>query len=136
MFNSYNPAFDPSGDYLYFLSDREFAPQISGIEFTYAGNRSTMIYAMALRKDVKNPFPPESDEVTINKPGEEAPTPEPPETKPPQDEKEIKRVAGKADSSKNEKPVENKKNTVTAKPEVIDFDGISGQSCTGTAFCK
>jgi tricorn protease-like protein len=29
MFNSYNPAFDPSGDYLYFLSDREFAPQIS-----------------------------------------------------------------------------------------------------------
>ncbi|HEX5152366.1 MAG TPA: S41 family peptidase [Parafilimonas sp.] len=126
MFNSYNPSFDPSGDYLYFLSDREFAPQISNIEFTYAGNRSTMIYAMALRKDVKNPFPSESDEVAITKP-EEATTPEPPGTKPPQDEKEIKHVAGKADSSKSEKAAGNKKNTVSAKPETIDFEGISSR---------
>ena len=49
------------------LSDREFAPQISSIEFNYATNRSTGIFALALRKDVKNPFPPESDEVTITK---------------------------------------------------------------------
>ena len=66
-FNSYNPAWDPQGNYLYFLSDREFAPQISNIEFNYATNRPTYIYAMALRKDVKHPFPPESDEVTIAK---------------------------------------------------------------------
>ena len=51
-----------------FLSDREFQPQISQIEFNYATNRTTYIYAMALRKDVKHPFPPESDEVTITKP--------------------------------------------------------------------
>jgi len=65
MFNAQNPTFDPSGDYLYYLSDREFAPQISNIEFNFAANRETLVYAMALRKDVKNPFPPESDEVTI-----------------------------------------------------------------------
>ena len=28
MFNAYSPAWDPQGNYLYFLSDREFAPQI------------------------------------------------------------------------------------------------------------
>ncbi|MGI9035573.1 MAG: S41 family peptidase [Pyrinomonadaceae bacterium] len=79
MFNSYNPTFDPSGDYLYYLSDREFAPQISDKEFNYAGNRSTYIYAVALRRDVKNPFPTESDEVTIAS----APTPQPDKLTPP-----------------------------------------------------
>jgi tricorn protease len=72
MFNAYGPTWDPSGNYLYYLSDREFAPQISSIEFNYALNRETNIYALALRKDVKNPFPPESDEVAIAKQGEEA----------------------------------------------------------------
>lgn len=66
MFNAYSPAWDPQGNYLYFLSDHEFAPLISSVEFNYALNRSTMIYALALRKDAKHPFPPESDEVTIS----------------------------------------------------------------------
>jgi tricorn protease len=74
FFNSYNPAWDPQGNYLYYLSDREFAPQISTIEFNYATNRPTYIYAIALRKDVKHPFPPESDEVTVAK-TDEAPKP-------------------------------------------------------------
>lgn len=72
MFNAYNPAWDPQGNYLYFLADREFQPQISQIEFNYATNRTAYIYALALRKDVKHPFPPESDEVTITKPDEAA----------------------------------------------------------------
>jgi tricorn protease len=74
-FNSYNPAWDPQGNYLYYLSDHEFAPQLSNIEFNYATNRPTYIYAMALRKDVKHPFPPESDEVTVSKSGEDGPKP-------------------------------------------------------------
>ena len=73
-YNSYNPAWDPQGNYLYFLSDREFTPQLSNIEFNYATNRPTYIYALALRKDVKHPFPPESDEVTISK-TDDAPKP-------------------------------------------------------------
>ncbi|MBC8031843.1 MAG: PD40 domain-containing protein [Pyrinomonadaceae bacterium] len=67
MFNAQSPAWDPAGNYIYYLSDREFQPQISQIEFNYATNRTSYIYAMALRKDVKHPFPPESDEVTIAK---------------------------------------------------------------------
>ena len=72
-FNVYSPAWDPAGDYLFYLSDREYAPQISTIEWNYAGNRTTGIFAMALRKDVKPPFPPKSDEVTLEeKPDEKA----------------------------------------------------------------
>jgi tricorn protease len=64
-FNEYNPAWDPDGNYLFFLSDREYQPMISGFEFNYATTRTTGIFALALRKDVKHPFPPQSDEVVV-----------------------------------------------------------------------
>src|SRR5205814_8656400 len=67
MFNAFNPVWDTTGNYLYFISNREFAPQISNVEFNYATNRDNYIYALALRKEVKHPFPPESDEVSISK---------------------------------------------------------------------
>ena len=68
LFSEWGPAWDPDGNYLYFLSSRNFAPQISMVEWNYAGNRSTGLFALALRKDVKHPFPPQSDEVTIGGP--------------------------------------------------------------------
>jgi tricorn protease len=70
-FEESTPAWDPEGQFLYFLSDREFAPQISSIEWNYAGNRTTGIFAMALRKDAKHPFPPRNDEVTPGESDEE-----------------------------------------------------------------
>ena len=111
MFNAVNPVWDPQGNYLYFISDREFAPQISQVEFNYATNRSAYIYAMALRKDVKHPFPPESDEVAVTKPKEEGtPTSEP--------KKEGDSEAPKAEA----KPA-----TPPQKTLVIDLDGISNR---------
>ncbi|MGE3843488.1 MAG: S41 family peptidase [Vicinamibacterales bacterium] len=65
-FNAESPAWSPDGQFLYFVSDREFAPQISTFEFNYATNRTTGIFALALRKDVKHPFPPQSDEVAVS----------------------------------------------------------------------
>lgn len=65
MFDAFDPVWDPDGNYLYYVSRREYAPQISDLEWNFATNRSRGIYALALRKDVKHPFPPESDEVTI-----------------------------------------------------------------------
>jgi tricorn protease len=65
MFNAGGPTWDPSGGYLYFVSNREYAPLIGNTEFNYASNRNSLIFALALRKDGKNPFPNESDEVTI-----------------------------------------------------------------------
>lgn len=60
-----SPAWDPEGNYLYYVSRREFAPQISSIEWNYAGSHDEQIFALALRKEVENPFAPESDEVVL-----------------------------------------------------------------------
>lgn len=138
MFNSYSPAWDPQGNYLYFLADREFQPQISQIEFNYATNRQTYIYAVALRRDVKHPFPPESDEVTITKP-EETPKPKgtPPgeEPKPPAKDinKELKEpnreAAPTPEADKPASPAQSgePKSDAAAKAPAtmtVDFDGI------------
>jgi tricorn protease len=66
LFNELAPAWDPAGDYLYFLADRSFAPQIGSFEFNYVVDRESGVYALALRDDVPPLFPPESDEVTID----------------------------------------------------------------------
>src|SRR5947207_1064023 len=109
MFNAGSPVWDPQGNYLYFASQREFAPQISNIEFNYATNRDVYLYAMALRKDVKHPFPAESDEVAVTKPKDEGA---------PAEKKE----------GEGEKPAEAKPATPPApKAMTIDFDGISGR---------
>jgi tricorn protease len=99
-FNSYRPAWDPQGNYLYFLSDRDYAPQISNIEFNYALNREVGIFALALRKDVKHPFPAESDEVTVTK-----------------DDAEAKKEAAKDKEKEKEKEKEPER-------DLIDFDGL------------
>ncbi len=65
MWNDFFPVFDPNGDYLYFLSDRQFQPQIGSFEYNYAADRETYIYALALCEDTAHPFPPRSDEVEI-----------------------------------------------------------------------
>jgi tricorn protease len=133
MFNAYSPAWDPQGNYLYFLSDREFAPQISGIEFNYASNRDTYIYALALRKDVKHPFPPESDEVSLAKPDDTAkPKGTPPGIEPKEPAKDINRELNKEPAQETEKPAPaaspDPKADAAAKPPAsmtIDFDGIA-----------
>ena len=63
LWNEYSPSFDPDGDYLFFVSDRMFQPQIGSFEWNYVVDRETFVYAMALRHDVGHPFPPRSDEV-------------------------------------------------------------------------
>lgn len=65
IFNEYQPSFDPKGDYLYYLADHMFQPLVSSVEFDFATDRETGIYGLALRKDVKNPFAPKSDEVAV-----------------------------------------------------------------------
>src|SRR5882724_10335925 len=108
MFNAGSPVWDPQGNYLYFASQREFAPQISNIEFNYATNKDVYLYAMALRKDVKHPFPAESDEVAVAKPKDES--------------------AAEKKDGEGEKPAEAKPAAPpAAKAMTIDFDGISSR---------
>lgn len=128
MFNSFGPAWDPQGNYLYFISDREFAPQISQIEFNFATNRDAYIYALALRKDVKHPFPPESDEVTVTR--SDADKPKAPEGQPAPTPTEAKPDAPRPEETKpaaTEAKPDTKPDAGAAKPPAtmtIDFDGI------------
>ena len=86
------------------MSDREFAPQLGSLEWNFIGNRSTGIYALALRKDVKNPFPPESDEV-----------------KPP----DARKADGKAENDKDKGKGEDAGPPKVKEPIAIDFDGLA-----------
>ncbi|MBO9661955.1 S41 family peptidase [Dokdonella sp.] len=63
-FDSFSPSFSPDGQYLYFLGNREWAPQLSNIEWNFAANRDTGLYALALRKGIANPFAPRNDSAT------------------------------------------------------------------------
>lgn len=99
-FNAYNPAWGTNGDYLYYLSDRSFAPQISTIEWNFALSREVGLFAMALRKDVEHPFPPKSDEVKVEEQKEE-------------------------DSDKEEKDKKEEKKDEIIK---IDFDGLADRA--------
>ncbi len=108
MFDESAPAWDPGGNYLFYLSSREFAPQVGGIEFNFVANRSTGIYALALRKDVKNPFPPESDEVNT------------PDRKKADEQKDEDK-----DKDKDKGKVGDTGQPKEIKPIVIDFDGLA-----------
>ena len=125
LFNLGDPAWDPDGNYLYYIADHDFQPALSQIEFDYATDRGAGIFALALRKDVKNPFPPESDEVTISKEGEKTAD------------------KGKPEEKKDEKPekAEEKKKEYMR----IDFEGlgdrvtrvpIEGDNYNGLAVTK
>ncbi len=105
LFVASNAAWDPSGDYLYFLSAREFAPQISQSEFNYATDRMAQIYSLPLRKDVKHPFPFQDDEITLEPEATPSPSSSPSPTPTPT-------------SSPSPTP------TPSQKAESIDFDGI------------
>ncbi len=99
-FGEDSPSWDPDGEYLFYTSRREFHPQIGQAEFNYAVNRATLVYALALREDVAHPFPPRSDEVTV------------------EDSDEDK----EADDEKAEGETEDE-----VEPIAIDFDGLAGR---------
>ena len=72
VFNEYAPSWSPDAEQLYYLSERQFAPQISQVEWNFAGARMTGLFALTLKKDGKSPFPPQSDEVTFGDKKDEA----------------------------------------------------------------
>ena len=107
VFDAGDPAWDPDGNYLYYIAAHDFQPEISQIEFNFATDRGFGIFALALRKDVKNPFPPESDEVTIAKEGE--------------------KPAG-TDKAKSEKKKDEKKDEKPKEYIRIDFERLADRA--------
>jgi tricorn protease len=113
-FDATTPAWSPDGSYLFYLSNRSYAPIISNLEWNYAGDRRGGIFGMALRKDVKPLLPPESDEVKLAKDNGDGDDAEKDEA----DEKDGKKK-GKDGDTAAAKPA--------TKPVVIDFEGLAGR---------
>jgi tricorn protease len=65
QFHASNPAWDPKGEYLYYVSARSYLPQFDTFDLNFAEDRNFGIFALALRKDVANPFAPEEDTVSL-----------------------------------------------------------------------
>ena len=61
------PVFDPEGEYLYFLSRRDFNAAIGRMDFNFTYNEMTRIYVTTLQAETPSPLAPESDEVEIEK---------------------------------------------------------------------
>lgn len=112
FWGEHGPVWDPEGKYLWFMSERDYVPQISQIEWNFAANRMTGIFALALRKDVANPFAPLSDEV--NKDDAKA-----------DEGGAAKEPAGDAKDKNKSKAPEKDKEANPKEPIKIDFDGLA-----------
>src|SRR5579884_2427381 len=102
LFAESTPAFSPDGKFLYFLGAREWAPQLSAVEWNFAANRTTGIYALTLRKNGPSPFPVQNDEPKAGKDDDE----------------------GKDEAAEKKKA---RKDASASAPETIDFDGLAAR---------
>ena len=117
MSNSYSSWFDPDGNYLYFLSDRDFNEVLGNIDFEFANPKTTRPYLLTLKADAPSPFPALSDEVAIKaQPAPEASAQE-------ESGKKEKKAAEKKEETK---PGESKESEA-AKNFRIDLDGIQNR---------
>lgn len=97
FYNDSNPAFDPDGKYLYFLTNRNFNPLYSDFENTWIYTNSTQVAAVTLSKETLSPVAPKNDSLTVKK------------------DEEVKVDDKKSEEKKDEKKVKEIK---------IDFDGF------------
>ncbi len=61
-YDDFQPTFDPEGKYLYFLTNRTFAPIYSDVENTWIYPNTTNVVAVPLRTDVASPLASKDDE--------------------------------------------------------------------------
>jgi len=111
MTNDFNPAFDPEGKYLYFVSSRTLNPEFGTFEIDMHFTQTDRIYAASLRADVGSPLPPESDEEAVEEKKD--------------DEKGDKKEEGKSEKGdKGDKKDEKKDEAKEPEPIKIDLDGL------------
>jgi tricorn protease len=110
------PSFDPEGNFLYFLSYREFSPVYDALGFDLSFPKGMRPYLVTLRADILNPFvphpeleedegaakPDEDDAQPDNPPGDASGQADPAEPKAPDDEE----GAEEGDSEEEEGPAE------------------------------
>jgi tricorn protease len=62
MFDDSRPTFDRKGEWLVFVTKRSFNPEYSSLDSTWIYNEADVLAAIPLRKDMKMPWLPQSDE--------------------------------------------------------------------------
>jgi tricorn protease len=102
--NDMSPCFDDEGNYLFFVSARNFNPTLGGFDLKPLWTNMDGLYLVTLREDVEHPFPPESDEAEVN--GEK-------------DEEE--------DSDDEGKDEEEEENGEEKEPIEIDLEDLAGR---------
>jgi tricorn protease len=117
MFGASSPTFDRKGEFLFYVAQNSIDnPEYADIDGTFAYRESTRVLMVPLRKDVKNPWLPESDEETLRKP------------EPKNDEKkdESKPDDAKDDAKKDGEKKDDDKNNPAPDAKPAD-DGVSGR---------
>ena len=108
-FNDNSPVFSTDGQFIWFVSDRDFNLAFSSFEFNYVYNKSTRIFALALKADGPKLFKDKNDLEPV---------------------KEAEITKGEAKNDKKEKTEDN---PAVAKPVKVSID-MEGIESRITAF--
>src|SRR5581483_1134878 len=115
-FNDFQPAFDPAGKHLFFVSTRHENPTFSRTEFNIATLKMTGIYVATLKRGEPSLFAPQSDEGVVT----------------PSEQQEAGRTGEAADASTaakaNKAKEEAGKGKKPGKPVEIDLDGLMARA--------
>lgn len=66
IFNDFSPVFSRCGQYIFFLSKRDFNLTHSTFEYNYLYTKGTRIFALALNSEVPHLFPPNNETAAIS----------------------------------------------------------------------
>lgn len=125
LVNSIAATFDPEGNYLYFLSDRDYNEVLGNYDFEFANPKTTRPYLVTLHADAPSPFPALSDETAVKR---EEPAPEASASDKDKDKDKAKKEDEKKKSPEKKKEEEEKKAekeaSEVAKNFHIDLDGL------------
>src|SRR5687768_12854933 len=118
FYSDRNPTFDPTGKYLYVMTNRSFAPVYSDFDNSWSYPNATKLAAITLRKDVESPLATKNDTVAIKEEKkEEEPADKSKSTAKSKSDKDKKEDVAKDDEKKDDKPKEVK----------IDFDNFESR---------
>jgi tricorn protease len=132
LVNSIAATFDPEGNYLYFLSDRDYNEVLGNYDFEFANPKTTRPYLVTLHADAPSPFPALSDETAVKReePAPEASASDKNKDKD-NDKKEDDKKKSEAKKKEEEKPDKDKDKDKEANDAAknfhIDLDGLQNR---------
>ncbi len=120
MSDSFSPAFDLNGKYLYFLASTDDGPSHAGIDLSSLDRAQTSAaYVVVLAKDGVSPIPPESDDEKIK---DESKKDDKKDDKKDADKKEDDKKTDQADAAKKDDAGKEGEKKDAAKPVEVKVD--------------